>query len=410
MELEIFNWLLSPQGQALLAELAEHPLREGDTLREMERLRQRVPPERACAALELALLRRRASAKFPAAERLYFTREALEQASAAPVAAHRATRLAPRGHVADLGCGIGGDTLALATAGARVTAVERDPLRLAMARANAEALGLSERIDWRLSDLVVAAPPRANALFSDPGRRAGGQRRFHVESYDPPLSRVLAWREHNPALAVKVAPGIDLAALPADAEVEFVSLDGELKEAVIWCGPLAQVARRATLLRTAANGQVAPCTLWAGHGAVLPTAPLAEPDAFLYEPDPAVIRAGLVTDLALQLEAAQLDPTIAYLTAPTCVATPFARAWRVLEWFPFSLKRLRARLRELGAGPVTVKKRGSPLDSDALARRLSGPGTRPLVVTLTQVRGRPAALLCDPPVPLTPIDQKRRFQ
>lgn len=405
MDLEIFNWLLSPPGQALLAELAARPLREGDTLREMERLRQRVPPERGRAALELALLRRRAGAKFPAAARLYFTREALEQASAAPVAAHRATRLAPRGHVADLGCGIGGDTLALATAGARVTAVERDPLRLAMARANAEALGLSERIDWRLSDLAVAAPPPSDALFSDPGRRAGGQRRFDVESYDPPLSRVLAWRAYNPALAVKVAPGIDLAALPADAEIEFVSLDGELKEAVIWCGPLAQVARRASLLRAEANGQVATYTLWAGHGAVHPTAPLAEPDAFLYEPDPAVIRAGLVTDLALQLEAAQLDPTIAYLTAPTCVATPFARAWRVLEWFPFSLKRLRARLRELGAGPVTVKKRGSPLDSDALARQLSGPGTRPLVVALTQVRGRPVALLCDAPVPTVPIDR-----
>jgi SAM-dependent methyltransferase len=399
VDLEIFNWLLSPPGQALLAELAARPLREGDTLREMERLRQRVPPERGRAALELALLRRRAGAKFPAAERLYFTREALEQASAAPVAAHRATRLAPRGHVADLGCGIGGDTLALATAGARVTAVERDPLRLAMARANAEALGLSERIDWRLSDLAVAAPPLANALFSDPGRRVGGQRRFHVESYDPPLSRVLAWRAYNPALAVKVAPGIDLAALPADAEIEFVSLDGELKEVVIWCGPLAQVARRASLLRVEANGQVATSTLWARPGAIPPTAPLAEPDAFLYEPDPAVIRAGLVTDLALQLEAAQLDPTIAYLTAPTCVATPFARAWRVLEWFPFSLKRLRSRLRELGAGPVTVKKRGSPLDSDTLARQLSGPGTRPLVVVLTQVRGRPVALLCDPPVP-----------
>jgi len=398
VDLETFNWILSPQGQALLAELAARPLREGDMLREMERLRRRVPAERARAVLELALLRRRASAKFPAAERLYFTREALEQASAAPVAAHRATRLAPRGHVADLGCGIGGDTLALAAAGARVTAVERDPLRLAIAHANAEALGLSERIEWRLSDLAVAAPPLADALFSDPGRRAGGQRRFHVESYDPPLSRVLAWRAHTPALAVKVAPGIDPAALPADAEIEFVSLDGELKEAVIWCGPLAQVARRATLLRAEANGQVATHTLWAGRRAVHPSAPLAEPDAFLYEPDPAVIRAGLVTDLAVQLGAAQLDPTIAYLTAPTCMATPFARAWRVLEWFPFSLKRLRARLRELGAGAVTVKKRGSPLDSDALARQLSGPGTRPLVVALTQVRGRPAAVLCDAPV------------
>jgi len=396
VDLETFAWLRSPQGQAVLEELATRPLGEDDTLRELERLRQRVTPEQARAALELALLRRRASAKFPAAGRLFFTREALEQASAAPVAAHRAARLAPCGHVADLGCGIGGDTLALAAAGARVTAVERDPLRLAMARTNAEALGLGERIDWLLRDLSIAEPPPADALFSDPGRRAGGQRRFQVERYDPPLSRVLAWQARTPALAVKVAPGIDLTAAPTDAEVEFVSLDGELKEAVIWCGPLARVARQATLVSSDAN--VPTHTLWAAHGAARATVPVTEPDAMLYEPDPAVIRAGLVTDLAVRIGAAQIDPEIAYLTAPAYVATPFARAWPVLAWFPFSLKRLRARLRDLGAGPVTVKKRGSPLDSDALARQLSGDGARPLVVVLTRVRGQPAALICDAPV------------
>jgi hypothetical protein len=125
---------------------------------------------------------------------------------------------------------------------------------------------------------------------------------------------------------------------------------------------------------------------------------VSEPRAFLYEPDPAVIRAHLVALLAREIGAVQLDHQIAYLTADHAVQTPFASCWRVLEWLPFALKRLRARLRELGAGPVTVKKRGSPLDTDALARQLSGPGTRPLVVTLTQVRGRPAAIVCEGPI------------
>ena len=117
---------------------------------------------------------------------------------------------------------------------------------------------------------------------------------------------------------------------------------------------------------------------------------------FLYEPDPAVIRAQLVADLAGQLGAAQLDAEIAYLTANALTPTPFARAWRVLEWLPFSLKRLRARVRAYNPGPVTVKKRGSPLDTDALARQLSGEGDTPLVVTLTRVGEKPAALLCLP--------------
>ena len=131
---------------------------------------------------------------------------------------------------------------------------------------------------------------------------------------------------------------------------------------------------------------------------VPPLPPLAPPAGYFYEPDPAIIRARLVAALAEQIGAAQLDREIAYLTAERAIATPFARCWRVIEWLPFGLKRLRARLRALDAGAVTVKKRGSPLDTDALARQLSGDGARPLVVVLTKVAGQPAALICEGPI------------
>ncbi len=398
MNLDTLAWLQSPPGQALLADLAGREVADADVLGELTRLRRSYTPDHASAAVDLALLRRRAAAKFPAAGRMFFTREALEQASAAPVAAHRAARLAPCGQVADLCCGAGGDALALAEAGGRVIAVDRDELRLALAAANAAALGLAERISFVQRDLLAEAPPSAEAIFCDPGRRAGGRRRFHVDEYEPPLGHILAWRTHTPALAVKLSPGVDVAELPSDGvEREFVSLDGELKEAALWCGPLAQVARRATLLRTAQGEQVKRYEITSLGLSPQPSA-LSPPSSFLYEPDPAVIRAGLVTDLAAQIGAAQLDPQIAYLTSADLVATPFSRVWPVISWQPFGLKRLRASLRELGAGPVTVKKRGSPLDTDALARQLSGDGPRPLVVVLTQHLGRPVALICGPPV------------
>jgi SAM-dependent methyltransferase len=398
VDLASFTWLRSAAGQAILAELADRPLAENDRLPELERLRRSLTPAQAAAALDLAILRRRAVTKFPAAAQLYFTREALEQASAAPVAARRATRLAAYGHVADLGCGIGGDALALASAGAQVTAVDHDPLRLAMCRANAEALALDARITTLQRDLLVEAPPRAEALFCDPGRRAGGRRRFSGAAYEPPLAHVLAWRQANPALALKLAPGIDPAELPPDAELEFVSLDGELKEAALWCGPLATTARRATLLQSDSSGRITIHTMSKNDPSANPAAYCLLPAAFLYEPDPAIIRAGLVRELAGALGAAQLDEQIAYLTAPTLVASPFARAWPVLDWLPFNLKGLRTRLRLLEAGAVTVKKRGSPLDSDQLARQLSRPGGRPLVVVLTRSSGNPVALICDEPV------------
>lgn len=397
MNRDILDWLRSPAGQALLSELAARDLSETSVLRELTRLRATYPAELARAAIEQTLLRRRARAKFPHADRLFFTREALEQASSAAVATHRVQRFAAYDHVADICCGIGGDALALATAGRRVTAVDRDELRLALAAANAAALGLSGRIVFRHSDVLVDPPPRADAIFCDPGRRVGGRRRFHVEQYEPPLAHVLAWRKQTPALAVKLSPGVDITELTEidTCELEFISLDGELKEAALWCGPLATTRRRATVLRTAGQADAHPAE--SATMVAYPTgcvAPQAPPGSVLYEPDPAIIRAGLVAELAVQLGAAQLDPHIAYLTADTLVATPFARAWRMLEWLPFNLKRLRARLRARDAGPVTVKKRGSPLDTDTLARRLRGAGRCPLVVVLTQVAGQPAALIC----------------
>ncbi len=409
MDLETFNWLLSADGQALLAEAMASDLSDAAQLRELTRLRRQATPERAAAAFEIARLRLRAAAKFGAAERLYFTREALEQASGERIAGYRAGRYQCYGTVADLCCGAGGDTLALAGV-ADVIAVDHDPLRLAMAAANARALGLAGRISFVEADLQQMPAPDAAAIFFDPARRNDGRRVFALRDYRPPVALARRWRERVPAIGIKVAPGVadeDIAALDDPAlEVEFISVDGELKEALLWHGPLATPGRRATLLmrgdgrRTTDDGRRmtddrvfsmlnAQCSIFA---------PLSSPNAYLYEPDPAVIRAHVIGQLAEQIGAAQIDREIAYLTADRVIETPFARCWRVLEWLPFNLKRLRVRLRALDAGAVPVKKRGSPLDTDALARQLSDEGSRALVVVLTRVADQPAALICEGPV------------
>jgi hypothetical protein len=118
--------------------------------------------------------------------------------------------------------------------------------------------------------------------------------------------------------------------------------------------------------------------------------PIHEPLTYLYEPDAAVIRATLVQHLATQLGATQIDPTIAYLTSVQPVDTPFARRWAVLRHGPFHLKTLNHWLRELGAGAVVVKKRGSAIDPDEFRRRLkTTPGGPAVTVFLTRVQGRP---------------------
>lgn len=393
MDLAAFRQLLTPAGaQALEAAQAREP-REEDFLRHFAALSRSLPAGLARAALETAILRQEARAKFSQAERLFFTRAALEQASGSEISAFRARRYAGFTRVLDLGCSIGGDTLALAAV-APALGVDRDPLRLALAQANLQALGLTGRAHLVQADLGQPLPcvlSKETALFFDPARRDARGRIHSVQAYHPPLSSIHAWLERCPALGVKLSPGVELAELAAyrEAEIEFISLRGELKEAVLWFGALhSGAARRAVLLP-------GPHILCAGENPE-PEARLSEPLEFLYEPDPAILRAGLVRPLAQTLDAWQLDPEIAYLTAHRLQVTPFARAWQVEAWFPFNLKRLRAELRARQVGAVTVKKRGSPLEPQALIHELRLKGSRSCVVFLTQLRSRPLAILAQP--------------
>jgi SAM-dependent methyltransferase len=385
MELAAFRHLQTPAGQEALAAARARAPREVDFLSDFTQLARRFPPEIARAALEVAILQAEARRKFPDGGPTYFTREALEQASSRAVAAYRAERYRGLGRVADLGCSVGGDLLELARV-APAFGLDRDSLRLALAAANLTAAGLTgDLLRADLNAPLPFAPSAELGLFFDPARRVDGRRLHSVERYQPPLSRVREWLPRFPALGVKLSPGVDLAEL-ADypAEVEFISLRGELKEAVLWFGPLRRGTRRATLLP-------GPHSLTPDDH--LPPLPLAEPGAYLWEPDAAVLRAGLVKELGHQLGAAQLDADIAYLSGDQLQETPFAQAYPITAWFPFQLKRLRAALRERSIGQVVVKKRGSPLQPEALMRELRLSGPNQATVFLTHLRGRPIVLL-----------------
>jgi len=408
MQLEDFHALLTPRGQEVLQSAEALAPCEDNFLRDFTFLQRRASPELARTALEMALLRQSARRKFPWADRMYFTRPALEQASAQAVSAYRAGRFRPFARLADLGCSVGGDTLALARL-APTLGIDLDRLRLGMAQANVEAVREMEAkaaqadpigtVDWVQADLTAALPfaggasAGANwALFFDPARRDERRRAFSVEQYTPPLRVLVEWLPLCPAIGVKVSPGVNLEELAGyDCEVEFISLEGELKEAVLWFGPMrSAVLRRATVLP-------GPFTL-VGASPPVERPPLRPPLAYLYEPDPSVLRAGLVTTLAGQLGAAQLDTEIAYLTAEQLTPTAFGRAWAVEDWFPFHLKKLRAYLRQRGVGRVTVKKRGSPLTPEGLIRDLRLEGDLERTLFLTHLQGKPIVVVAHGPV------------
>ncbi|MGI5245578.1 THUMP-like domain-containing protein [Dactylosporangium sp. CA-139066] len=391
MELDDVLALDTEAGRAALAAATELP--DGDPLAAASALRARgFAPALAAAALTQAALRRRAAAKFgPDAAVMLFTRAGLEQATRSAVARRRAARLAAAGarHVADLGCGIGADTIAFARAGLRVLAVDASAATAAVAEANVRALDLADAVHLEARDATETPLDAVDAVFCDPARRtSGGRRVFDPRAYSPPWDFVMSLPARVPHTVLKLAPGIDHALLPPGAEAEWVSVDGDLVEAALWCGPLARAPRRATVLR---GGEVHELT---GSGSEqAPAGPLGR---YLYDPDGAVVRAHLVAELATSVGGTLLDPTIAYVTTSVATSVPFARCYLVEERLPIALKKLRAALRALDVGSLQILKRGSAHDVEELRRQLRLEGSRDAVLALTRIAGEPAALLLRP--------------
>jgi SAM-dependent methyltransferase len=394
--------LLSPQGQAVLARVAEL---QGDAphagLALAVGLRREYPASLVAAATAQHELRLAARAKFGRAMQMLFTRGGYEQSSSELIARYRAGRFGDARRVADLCCGIGGDLIALG-AGREVLAVDRDEAHARLAVHNAGVYGVADGVRACVADVRDVALVGFDAVFTDPARRSGawdggsgagsssarggqpGTSRFRAGVSEPPLDWCLALADRVPAVCVKAAPGLPAELIPSGWEAEFIADGRDLKEAVLWSPAFATAPRRATILP---DGD----TLVAEPGEPVP---VGEPGEYLLDPNPAVTRAGLVEDLARQCGAWKLDPRIAFLALKHEVSTPFARTLRVIDSAPWNEKRFARRLRELGVGAADLRRRGLAGDVDQIRRRLKLAGPHRATVVLTRVADKPWGLIC----------------
>ncbi|MFL6140270.1 MAG: THUMP-like domain-containing protein [Labedaea sp.] len=369
-------YLTSPDGAGAIASVDRLPLTPASHLADVASVR-RALGARAGAVLETVLLRRRAVAKVADVTGWLFTDAALQQATPAAVAEHRAARLAGR-DVHDVTCSVGVDLRALAASARRCVGSDLDPVRLAMARHNCPGVALV-RAD------ALRPVSRDTAVFADPARRdAAGRRRWRPADFQPPLD-LLAEAYPGRDLAVKCAPGMNFAEVPWAGEVEVVSLDGQVREACLWRGGPARVHRRATVLRTGAPK-------WTITDAEPDDCPVRAPGEWLVDPDGAVVRAGLVRHYAARHGLGQLDERIAYLTGDS--APPDIRAFRVLEHGHYTEKALRATLRRLGVGSLEILVRGLDIDPNRLRPRLRLGGAATASVVLTRVGRTATAFVC----------------
>jgi SAM-dependent methyltransferase len=382
MDIETVDYLLSPEGATLLAAASSL---SGSLLQRLTTLRKHYPAHLANAAVETLELRKRAEKKFSRAHQMFFTREALEQSSGEVISGYRAERYAEGSCVLDIACGIGGDTISLAQR-CRVIAVDSDPVRIKMAEHNASVYGVSDNVRFicaNAEDIDISA----DAAFIDPSRRVGGRRTINLSEISPSAEFIHRLHDAIPNTGVKLSPMMnddDLRSLGGG--MEFISQSGECKEAVVWYGSLCHASLSATVL---------PIRATICHADDV-EAPIREPGRFIYEPEPCIIRAHLVDELAVNLGAWKLDASIAYLSSDERVDSPFWRGYKVEDFLPFNVKHLSRRLRELGIGRVIVKKRGVPFEPAEMEKRFKGPGEREAVLILTRIGDRHWAFICAP--------------
>lgn len=385
--------LLSAEGLRLLDSLPPYRS-EKDVLAMVTDLRkQGHSPGLVAAVLTQAKLRKKAVGKFGEfASRMLFTEAGLEQATRLSVAARHAGRFRAAGltRVADLGCGIGGDALALAALELEVTAVEADEVTAAIAAFNLAPFPSATVEHRRAEDVSLRA---IDGVFLDPARRTAGHtdtdRLTDPDDYTPSLGFAYELATGR-SVGLKLGPGFDRDLIPSTAEAQWVSADGQVVELGLWFGALARTGiRRAALVL---RGEEANELTAEADSEDAETGELGE---YLYEPDGAVIRARLIGDLARRLDGRMLGDGIAYITADEPTPTPFAAGFRILETLPFAEKDLKKALRARGIGTLEIKKRGVDVDPAALRTRLKLSGDRPATLILTRVAGRHTALLAE---------------
>ncbi len=362
--------------------------REGSELGLQKRLREEFPADIVRAAITQSELRLKAVARFSRADRMWFSTKGLEQATSEAVAVHKATRFSGRVH--DFCCGIGADSIALGMQGCEVSSIDLSPLCCRMTEWNAAAYDVADRVESVCRD-IAEVTARSGLLHIDPDRRPGadGRRMRRIEDCEPGLPVLLDLIGEFPGGAIKLSPASNFGGKFSGCEIELVSLDGECREATVWFGDLAGDAPfRATVLPSGETLAAEPLSAWTNVGEI---------GSWIYDPDPAVVRAGLVDVLAERLGLRRLDDSEEYLTGDVLVDSPFVRPFQVLDNLPNNDRDVRRAFGRHDFGQAEIKCRHVPIQAEVVRRKLPMKGQGVGTLIYTRQAGRTKVVVCRRP-------------
>jgi hypothetical protein len=351
--------------------------------------------------LEKVHIKIKGKKKFPRANLMKFDREGLAQASSKYVAEYRTwkmrQRLGPIKASLDVGSGVGGDTIAMALRW-KVFSVEINPSTMDMLKHNVNVYNVEKNVNFILGDILKLIEEKKfqdkikeiDCIFFDPSRRSQGKRTVKIEEYDPPLSLIENLKQFSENICVKIAPGVSLSYITAyDCDIEAISYKGEVKETVLWFGKFKINSEKNSIIATKLPEKI---TLI--QDSLKYKIPLSEPKNYIYEPDPAFIKAHLIGDIAKKYNLFQMSNKIAYLTSDSFIDTPILKCYNVLAYTNLDYNLINEKLNELNLGKMDFKARGVTIDLKHIHNKFRGTGKNKGLIIFTRLYNKPAAITC----------------
>ena len=340
----------------------------GSELAIQQKLRTKYDAALVRAAIVVQEARAKAEGKLPDAHKLWLTRVGLEQSTAWKVAQHKARRFPEGEHAFDLCSGIGVDTVALLSRGG-VTSVDVDPAMILRCQWNVETWRKNLTVDadhsWQLNQTDVLGLDLSGKLVHlDPDRRKGRDRPAkRLEHYHPDLKWMQELVQTADGGAIKLGPASNFMQKFPQSEIELVSQNGECREATVWFGSLAGDKEfRATVLPSGESLSANPLDAWC---------PVAETlSDYIFDPDPAVVRSGLLDVVGEIHSMRRIDKEDEYLTGAMIPETAFVRPFAIEAVLGNNPKELKRYLRANPGRDYEIKCRHLSVNANTLRKQL----------------------------------------
>ncbi len=359
----LYEFLLSAESKNFFKEIEDRNL---SNINQIQWLKDKFPDYPIMELLTLERLRKNALKRIKNSERYLFTTKGVEQSSSSEVAEYHASIFNNISSMADLCCGNGIDLVNIAQNKEKVYAVDLSNNALMCSRYNSgiNKLDNIEFLNMKAEDFDKIV----EGVFLDPDRRPEERRVIQGEDISPNFEEIIKIIKKYQNVVVKLSPVFDYqsAEVPFNHTWEFISEDKIMKEILLCTGEFAthNVSKKVVLL---------PEAIFLENQETVNVTAIKK---YIYDPDPAIIRSGLVQDLAHELKLSLINKHLSILTSEVILKSKFIRGYEVIDSFHYNKKSLQKYVKENEIGKLVIKVRGFPERPNQILQKLklSGKG------------------------------------